>query len=335
LSSRLDPEELRDVIAVFYTCVADTVAQFGGHVSRYMGDGALIFFGYPHAFEDNAARAVRGALTLVSNVAKLDVRTERLSVRIGISTGLVVVGDIVNVGAAKEQTALGDTPNLAARLQAVAEPDTIVIADSTKRLAGSLFEYRDLGALTLKGFAEPVAAWQVVGEERSRRRFSAHDSTPRPPVLPQDSIEARPLVGRVEELGLLHDVWKQVCEGRGRVVLVSGDAGIGKSHLVQALVSRLGDEPHAHLEFRCSANYANSPLYPVVALLPAVLTWSRADGNEARLEKLDAFCARHHLPPGEALPLLASLLSLPASGRYALPPMSPSSRNSEPFSYWR
>src|SRR5678816_2207919 len=143
LSSRLDPEELRDVIAVFYTCVADTVAQFGGHVSRYMGDGALIFFGYPHAFEDNAARAVRGALTLVSSVAKLDVRTERLSVRIGISTGLVVVGDIVNVGAAKEQTALGDTPNLAARLQAVAEPDTIVIADSTKRLAGSLFEYRD------------------------------------------------------------------------------------------------------------------------------------------------------------------------------------------------
>ena len=323
MSSRLDPEELRDVIAVFYTCVADTVAQFGGHVSRYMGDGALIFFGYPHAFEDNAARAVRGALTLVSNVAKLDVRTERLSVRIGISTGLVVVGDIVNVGAAKEQTALGDTPNLAARLQAVAEPDTIVIADSTKRLAGSLFEYRDLGALTLKGFAEPVAAWQVVGEERSRRRFSAHDSTPRPPVLPQDSIEARPLVGRVEELGLLHDVWKQVCEGRGRVVLVSGDAGIGKSRLVQALVSRLGDEPHAHLEFRCSANYANSPLYPVVALLPAVLTWSRADGNEARLEKLDAFCARHQLPPGEALPLLASLLSLPASGRYALPPMSP------------
>ena len=127
----------------------------------------------------------------------------------------------------------------------------------------------------------------------------------------------------MQELGLLHDCWKQVCEGRGRVVLVSGDAGIGKSRLVQALVSQLGDEPHAHLEFRCSANYANSPLYPVVALLPTVLTWSRADGNEARLEKLDAFCARHQLPPGEALPLLASLLSLPASGRYALPPMSP------------
>ncbi len=285
MSSRLDPEELRDVIAAFYTCVADTVAHFGGHVSRYMGDGALIFFGYPHAFEDNAARAVRGALALVSNVAKLHVGAERLSVRIGIATGLVVVGDIVNVGAAREQTALGDTPNLAARLQAVAEPDTIVIADSTKRLAGSLFEYRDLGALTLKGFTEPVVSWQVVGEERSRRRFTAHDSSKRPPALPQDNVEARPLVGRVQELGLLHDTWKQVCEGRGRVVLVSGDAGIGKSHLVQALVSQLGDEPHAHLEFRCSANYANSPLYPVVALLPTVLAWSRSRWERSQARK--------------------------------------------------
>jgi class 3 adenylate cyclase/tetratricopeptide (TPR) repeat protein len=323
LSSRLDPEELRDVIATFYTCVADTVAHFGGHVARYMGDGALIFFGYPHAFEDNAGRAVRSALALVSNVAELNVHAERLNVRIGIATGLVVVGDIVNVGAAWEQTALGDTPNLAARLQAIAEPDTIVIADSTKRLAGSLFEYRDFGAVALKGFTDPVAAWQVVGEERSRRRFSAHDWSQRRQVLRQDHNDARPLVGRVRELGLLHDCWKQVCEGRGRVVLVSGDAGIGKSHLVQALVSELGDEPHAHLEFRCSTNYANSPLYPVVALLPTVLAWSRTDGTEARLEKLDAFCARHHLPTGEALPLLASLLSLPASGRYALPPMSP------------
>ena len=323
LSSRLDPEELRDVIAAFYTCVADTVAQFGGHVARYMGDGALIFFGYPHAFEDNAARAVRGALALVSNVAKLSEHAERLSVRIGIATGLVVVGDIVGVGAAREQTALGDTPNLAARLQALAEPDTIVIAESTRRLAGDLFEYRDLGAVTLKGFSDRVTAWQVLGEERSRRRFSAHDSSQRPPVTPQDHRGARPLVGRARELGLLHDSWKQVCEGRGRVILVSGDAGIGKSRLVEALVSQLQDEPHAHLEFGCSANYTNSPLYPVVALLPTVLGWSRADALEVRLEKLDAFCSRHRLPTGEALPLLASLLSLPASGRYALPPMSP------------
>lgn len=323
LSSRLDPEELRDIIAAYYRCIADTVERLGGFVARYMGDGALVFFGYPHAFEDNAERAVRAALALVSNVAELNVLAERLNVRIGIATGLVVVGEIVNAGAAREQTALGDTPNLAARLQAIAKPDTIVIADSTRRLVGDLFEYRDLGALALKGFADSVLAWQVLGEDRSRRRFTAHDSSQIPPAISYHDSDARALIGRVRELGRLHDCWKQVGEGRGRVVLVSGDAGIGKSRLVQALVSQLAEEPHSHLEFRCSANYANSPLYPVVALLPTVLAWSRADGNEARLEKLDAFCARHRLPTSEALPLLASLLSLPASDRYALPSMSP------------
>jgi class 3 adenylate cyclase/tetratricopeptide (TPR) repeat protein len=322
LSSRLDPEELRDVIAAFYTCVADTVAAFGGHVARYMGDGALIFFGYPHAYEDNAGRAIRGALALVKSVRELDVHAERLSVRIGIATGLVVVGDVVSAGFAREMTALGDTPNLAARLQATAEPNAIVIADTTKRLAGGLFEYLDLGGLALKGFTEPVNAWQVVGEERSRRRFNAQASGRHPLAQPQGSSDARPLVGRVRELGLLHHNWKQVCEGRGRVVVVSGDAGIGKSRLIQALISQLGDQPHAHLEFHCAANYVNSPLYPVVALLPAVLEWSRADAIETRLEKLDAFCARHRLPT-EALPLLASLLSLRSTGRFAMPSMSP------------
>ena len=150
MSSRLDPEELRDVIAAYYRCIADTVERLGGFVARYMGDGALVYFGYPHAFEDNAERAVRAALALVSNVAELHVLAERLNVRIGIATGLVVVGELVNAGAAREQTALGDTPNLAARLQAIAKPDTIVIADSTRRLVGSLFEYRDLGAVALK-----------------------------------------------------------------------------------------------------------------------------------------------------------------------------------------
>src|SRR4029079_15925016 len=152
---------------------------------------------------------------------------------------------------------------------------------------------------------------------------SAHDSRQLPSTVAMHDGDARRLIGRVRELGLLHDCWKHVSEGRGRVVLLTGDAGIGKSRLVQALVSQLGEEPHGHLEFRCSANYANSPLYPVVALLPTVLAWSRADGNEARLEKLDAFCARHRLPAGEAVPLLASLLSLPASDRYRLPSMSP------------
>lgn len=322
LASRLDLEDLREVIGAYHRCIADTVERFGGFVARYMGDGALVYFGYPHAFEDNAERSVRAALVLVSNIAALEVLAEHLQVRIGIATGLVVVGELVNAGAAREQTALGETPNLAARLQALADPDAIVIADATRRLVGALFEYRDLGVVALSGFADPVRAWQVVKDERSRRGFSAHDSTQRP-YAPAADIEARPLIGRLQELGLLRDCWKQVSEGRGRVVLVTGDAGIGKSRLVQALVSHLDQEPHAYLECRCSPYYANSPLYPVVALFPTVLGWSRDDANEAKFDKLDAFCARHHLSPAETVPLLASLLSLPASARFPLPSMSP------------
>ena len=323
LSSRLDPEELRDVIGTYHRCIADTVERFGGFVARYMGDGALVYFGFPHAYEDNAERAVRSALALSSNVAGLGVLPARLHVRIGIATGLVVVGELVNAGAAREQTALGETPNLAARLQAIAEPDAILIADTTRRLVGRLFVCQDLGALELAGFAVPVRVWRVVGEERSGRRFSARESSRAPSPTATPDIGARPLVGRSQELGLLRDCWKQVSEGRGRVVLLSGDAGIGKSRLVQAVVASLDQEPHAHLEFRCSAYYANSPLYPVVALLPTVLGWSREDADEARLDKLDAFCTRHHLPPAEAVPLLASLLSLPASDRFPSPSMSP------------
>ncbi|MET1082625.1 MAG: AAA family ATPase, partial [Burkholderiales bacterium] len=225
--------------------------------------------------------------------------------------------------AAQEQAVVGDTPNLAARLQGVAEPGTVVIAETTRRLVDGLFECRDLGAVALGGFAEPVRAWQVVGDAPSRRRFSARDSSQAPRPAASHIIKATPLVGRLQELGLLLDCWKQVSEGRGRVVLVSGEAGIGKTCLVQALISQLEHVPHAHLDFRCSAYYANSPLYPVVTLLPAVLGWSRDDANDARLAKLDAFCARHHLPPADAVPLLASLLSLPASDRYPLPSMSP------------
>ncbi|MET0345884.1 MAG: AAA family ATPase [Casimicrobiaceae bacterium] len=323
LSSRLDPEELREVIGAYHRCVADTVERFGGFVARYMGDGALVYFGYPQGYEDNAERAVHAALALVANIVALRVLAERLHVRIGIATGLVVVGELVNAGAAREQTALGETPNLAARLQGIADPDAIVIAETTRRLVDGLFECRDLGEAALSGFAGPVRAWQVVGDEPSRRRFSAHDSSRGPRPTASHDIKATPLVGRSQELGLLLDCWKQVSEGRGRVVLVSGEVGIGKTCLVQALLSHVEQEPHAHLDFRCSAYYANSPLYPVVTLLPAVLGWSRDDANDARLEKLDAFCMRHHLPPAEAVPLLASLLSLSASERYPLQAMSP------------
>jgi class 3 adenylate cyclase/tetratricopeptide (TPR) repeat protein len=322
MTSRLDPEELREVVGAYHKCIADTVEPFGGFVARYMGDGALIYFGYPIAFEDSARRAVRAALALVANVADIDVLAERLHVRIGIATGLVVIGELVNAGAAREQTALGEAPNLAARLQAIAKPDSIVVAAATKRVAGSAFDYHDLGTAALHGFPEPVAAWQVLSEARPHRGFTARDSTSGAPIIFQHDTVAGPLIGREQELRLLLDCWQEVVEGRGRVVLVSGDPGIGKSSLAQAFLSHLGESPHAQLEVRSQANYANSPLYPVVAVLPTVLAWMRTDDIDAKLEKLKAFCARLHLPAGEALPLLASLLCLPAE-QYVMPAMSP------------
>ena len=314
---------MREVIGAYHRCVANTVERFGGFVARYMGDGALVYFGYPQGYEDNAERAVHAALALVANIAGLHVLAERLHVRIGIATGLVVVGELVNAGAAREQTALGETPNLAARLQGIADPDAIVIAETTRRLVDGVFECRDLGAVALSGFAGPVRAWQVVGDEPSRRRFSAHDSSHGPRPTASHDIKATPLVGRLQELGLLRDCWKQVSEGRGRVVLVSGEAGIGKTCLVQALNSHRGAGTSRPSRIPLLCVLRQQPAVPVVTLLPTVLGWSRDDATEARFEKLDAFCARHHLPPADAVPLLASLLSLPPRTAFRLPAMSP------------
>ena len=321
LSSRLDPEDLRDVIGAYYRCVADTIGRFDGFVARYMGDGALVYFGYPKAHEDNAERAVRAALAIVSNIGKLGVQQEQLSTRIGIATGLVVVGELVNVGAARESTALGETPNLAARLQALAEPDTVVIADNTRRLVGSAFDYRDLGVVTLKGFDAPAQAWQVIGKKRVHSSEALY-SEPASSLDGVGSPGLTPLVGREQELGLLRDCWEQVTEGLGRVVLLSGDAGVGKSRLVQKLLAEVDLEPHAQLEIHCSAHSANSPLYAVIHPFRGVWGWSRGDSDETKLEKLEAFCTLHGLSTAEGLPLLVSLFSLPAAQRFPLPPMS-------------
>lgn len=328
ISTRLDPEDLRDVIGAYHRCIADTVATFDGYVARYLGDGAMVYFGYPNSHEDNAERAVRAALALGHNVRNLQTRGERLSLRIGIATGLVIVGELVSAGAAREQTALGQTPNLAARLEAIAAPDTIVIADDTRRLVGDRFACQDLGAVTLKGFDKPVRAWQVIGEERIKHRLAAIDT----PVAAGASVDASkryatPLVGREQELGLLRDRWQQVIEGEGRVVLLMGDAGIGKSRLVHAFISGVGETPHYELQFRSSAYHVHSPLYPVIQLVPGVVGWRHVDSDATRLEKLRVFCARLNLSTSEDLPLLASLLSLPESADLpAAPAMSPERR---------
>ena len=223
LATRLDPEDLREIIGAYHRCVADTVAHFGGFVAKYMGDGVLVYFGYPQAHENAAEQAVRAGLALVDAVRRLP-EPEPLRVRVGIGTGQVVVGDLITSGEGQERGVVGETPNLAARLQALAEPDAVVIGPQTRQLVGDLFEYRDLGAVEVKGFPEPIHPYQVVRESAVESRFEAmHGTTP------------TPLVGREEEVDLLQRHWHRAKSGEGRVVLLSGEPGIGKSRLTLSL----------------------------------------------------------------------------------------------------
>src|SRR6266850_905751 len=254
LSTRHDPEDLRELIGGYHRAVAETVGRFDGFVAKYMGDGVLIYFGYPHAHEDDAERAVRAGLAVIEAVGKLPTR-EDLRVRLGVATGLAVVGDLIGEGAAQERGVVGETPNLAARLQALAMPDTLVIAEATCRQIGGLFDLADLGPQALAGFAAPQPAWRVIGESGMLSRFEALRSG-----------EA-PLVGRDEEVELLIRRWQQAKSGEGRVVLLSGEPGIGKSRLVAALEQYVDAAPHLRLRFLCSPHHQDSALYPFIAQL--------------------------------------------------------------------
>ena len=254
LSTRFDPEDLLELIGVYHRAVAGTVTRFAGFVAKYMGDGVLVYFGYPEAHEDDAERAVRAGLAVIDAVNRL-ATPEALNVRLGIASGLVVVGDLIGAGAAQERGVVGETPNLAARLQALAQPGTLVIADSTRRQIGALFEIEDLGLRALAGFAERQRVWRIVGESGLLTCFEALRS------------EATPLVGRDEELDLLLKCWQQAKAGEGRVVLVSGEPGIGKSRLSSALSQRIQADPHIRLRYFCLPHHQNSSLYPVIAPL--------------------------------------------------------------------
>jgi class 3 adenylate cyclase len=245
LSARLDPEDLRKIIGAYHRCVAEIVEGFGGFVARYMGDGVLVYFGYPQAHEDDAERATRCGLALVDRVPRLN-EAEELHARVGIATGLVVVG-----GEVVEHDVVGDTPNLAARLQALAEPDTVVIAASTRRLTGDLIEYRDLGETELKGIAAPVSAWHVLRPSAVANRFEA---------LRGSALTS--LVGRDEEIDLLLRRWARAKSGDGQVVLVSGEPGIGKSRITAELEARLHAEPHIRLRYFCSPYHQDSAPRP-------------------------------------------------------------------------
>ncbi len=310
LSTRLDPEDLQDVIRGYQDMVTEIIREFDGFIAKYMGDGVLVYFGYPQAHEDDAERAARAGLAIIDAIADLatpDGETKSLAVRIGVATGPVVVGDIIGEGAAEEAAVIGETPNLAARLQGVAEPDQFVVAEATQRLLGALFEYDDLGLHELKGIAGPVQLWRVVREGDIDSRYEA-----------KRVGSGLPLVGRQEELGLLVRSWEACTEGHGQAVLIQGEAGIGKSRLADALRERVSGESHTWVATRCSPYHANSTLYPVIEHLKRVMGWVSDDGSASRLEKLEAALAAQSLPPEEAVPLYAELMSLPLpEGRYA------------------
>lgn len=288
LSTRMDPEDLREVISAYQRCVAGTVGRFGGFVAKYMGDGVLVYFGYPQAHEDDAERAVRAALEAITAVAALNVSVE-LQTRVGMATGVVVVGDLIGSGEAQERGIVGETPNLAARLQSIAEPNSVVIAESTRRLLGNLFDLKDLGPLELKGVPSSIRAWAALRPSSVEGRFEA---------LHAGALTE--LIGRQEEFELLIRRWSKAKTGEGQVVLLSGEAGIGKSRLTAALLERLAPEPHTRLRYFCSPQHTNSALYPIIGQMERAARFAHHDTLQTKLDKLDAVLVQTSTSPQEA-----------------------------------
>jgi class 3 adenylate cyclase/predicted ATPase len=313
LSARMDPEDLREIISAYQKCVAETVRRFGGFVAKYMGDGVLVYFGYPEAHEDDAERAVRAGLEVAAAVSALNSPVS-LQTRVGIATGLVVVGDLIGSGEAQERGIVGETPNLAARLQGIAEPNMVVIAEGTRKLLGNLFELEDLGAKDLKGIAGATRAFAVLRASSVESRFEAMHTT---------GLTA--LVGREEEFELLLRRWARAKSGEGQVVLLSGEAGIGKSRLTAALLERLAGEPHTRLRYFCSPQHTDSAFYPIIGQMERAAGLAHDDTLQAKLDKLDALLAQSATSTQDAA-LFADMLSLPSDGRYPTLDLAPPQR---------
>jgi class 3 adenylate cyclase len=310
LSGQLDPEDYRDMVRAYQRVCSEVITRFDGHIAQYLGDGLLVYFGYPQAHEDDAHRAVRTGLRIVETMVTLNTHLEqdkgiRLAVRLGIHTGPVVVG-AVGAGARQEQLALGDTPNIAARLQGFAAPDTVVIGASTFRLIQGYFLLHDLGLQTFRGVATPLRVYRVLGESGAQSRLDIATTK-----------GLTPLVGREQELGMLLDCWAQLQAGSGHVVVVSGEAGIGKSRLAQVLQDRLADTGYTRIECRCSPHAQHSAFYPIIAHLERALAFARADTPDDKVRKLEDALAQHAFPLAEVVPLFTALLSLPLPPRYA------------------
>lgn len=313
LSRRLDPEDLRDVLKRYRNAVASAVVGYDGYVAKFLGDGVLCYFGWPRAFEDQAERAIRAALDAIVSVesVKLDDR-ENLAARVGIASGEVVVGELMGDSVSEQESVIGETPNLAARLQGIANVGKIVISESTHSLVGTAFEFEDIGQFELKGFDDSIQAWRVVGEAPVESRFEASRGS-----------NLTDLVGREHELGLLSEGWERAKGGDGQVVLLSGEAGIGKSRTVQDFRNHLGDEPCIHRYFQCSPHHTNSAFYPVVQRLRREAGFSSVDDAETRLDKLEALLRLNQLDVGATAPVFSALLSLPGVARYGPQELSP------------
>src|SRR5262245_7796424 len=316
LSTRLDAEEQREVIAAFHTCCANEIKVLGGMVAQYLGDGVLAYFGYPTAQENDAERAIFAGLAILQAVGSLNTTSDvAVQTRIAIGSGVVVVGDLVREGVTQENAAIGETTNLVARLQAIAEPNSLVISPVTHRLVGALFDYRDLGRHSLKGFPDPVHVRQVLGPSKVESRFDAHHQAGTSPIL-----------AREEELELLLRRWEDAKRGEGRVVVVTGEAGIGKSRIARALQDRLTSDPHTPLSYFCSPHHQSSALYPHTMQLMRAAGIERDDGTEVRLDKIKSLLVQLSGNLDNDMPLIAALLSIPGGKRYPLPEMTPQRR---------
>jgi class 3 adenylate cyclase/predicted ATPase len=321
LSTRLDPEEQGEIIAEFHVCCTKEIKALGGMVAQYLGDGVLAYFGYPAAHENDAERAILAGLAILKAVASLKPNADVVvQTRIAVGSGIVVVGDLVRHGVSQENAAIGETTNLVARLQAIAEPDTLVISPLTYRLVGALFDYRDLGRHALKGFPEPVHVRQVLGASKVESRFEA-----------QHQSGTSPLVGRREELDLLLRRWAEAKRGEGRVVLLTGEPGIGKSRMASALRENLRSDPHTPLSYFCSPHRQGSALYPFIGQLIRAAGIDRDDSAKVKLDKLQTLVAQSSGKFSEDMPLLAALLSIPGGDRYPLPELVPQRRKERTF----
>ncbi|MFB9264347.1 adenylate/guanylate cyclase domain-containing protein [Bradyrhizobium erythrophlei] len=321
LSARLDPEDMWEVLRAYRAACARVIATYDGVVARFVGDGILAYFGYPRAHEDDAERAVRAGLDIIAAIRKLETRAEeRVAVRIAIASGLVVVGDLVSGGASEEQALVGDTPNIAARLQSLAEPGVVVVAASTRRLLGNLFTLRNLGRREVKGISEPIAVWAVEGEPASESRFEA-----------VRTARAIGFVGRKAEIEFVLSRQQLAWEGRGQAVLISGEAGIGKSRIVATLSESLAPGTHRRVRYQCSPYHTNSALYPFVAQLERAAGIRPDDTPGQKLDKLEAMLALGTQHVAAATPLIAALLSIATGDRYPPLALSPVQQRRQTF----